>query len=59
MGNVQPSSSRLYPVQPELHLTVSRDLHRRVAEAAKRIEQPMTGWIRMAIIEKLERDESR
>lgn len=35
---------------------VRRETAQRVADAAKRIDQPMSGWVRIAIIEKLDRD---
>jgi hypothetical protein len=45
------------PPEPRLPATrVSSRLLERVAGAAKAAEQPITGYIRMALLEKLERD---
>lgn len=41
---------------PQLHVRVSSTLFERVVAAAKKAEQPITGWVRMAIVEKLQRD---
>jgi predicted HicB family RNase H-like nuclease len=41
---------------PELQVAVSASLHQRVWAAAKSAEQSMAGWVRMAILEKLERE---
>jgi hypothetical protein len=39
-----------------LQVRVQRATARRVAEAAKRIDQPVAAWLRLAIVEKLDRD---
>jgi len=41
---------------PLVQLRLTRAFYQRVAEAARSVEQPVTAWIRMAILEKLERD---
>jgi len=43
---------------PILKTTVSTDLARRVAQAARRIDQPVAAYVRMALTEKLDRDSS-
>jgi hypothetical protein len=39
-----------------LQVRVQRDTARKVAAAARRVDQPVSAWLRMAIIEKLNRD---
>ena len=56
---VSPAPDRPVLARPGLVLLsvrVQRDTARRVAAAAKRIDQPVAAWLRMAIIEKLQRD---
>jgi hypothetical protein len=36
--------------------TVTKDFKSRVYDAARRLEMPMTAYIRLALIEKMERD---
>ena len=44
---------------PMLVTRVKRDTKQRVADAAARADQPISAWLRMAIMEKLDRDEAR
>jgi hypothetical protein len=39
-----------------LQVRVQRATARRVTEAARQIDQPVAAWLRLAIVEKLERD---
>lgn len=47
---------RPQPEQPRLNVAVSRDLHARVGKAARRMEQSIGAYVRMALLEKLDRD---
>lgn len=44
--------------KPLLTVQVSRETAMRVVAASKRIDQSIAAWLRLAIVEKLERDES-
>lgn len=44
------------PSEPAIAARVSRETWERVAAAAKRMDQPVSAWLRMAVMEKLERD---
>jgi hypothetical protein len=44
------------PVLPEVRVTMTVNLRDRVNAAAKRMEQSAAAWVRLAIVEKLERD---
>jgi hypothetical protein len=52
MGRVQQER----PGMPELHVSVSTGLHQRVWQASRKAEQSVSAWVRMAILEKLERE---
>jgi hypothetical protein len=53
MGKIYTSRDRPPQIAP---IAVSRDLKLRLEAAARRMEQPVAAWVRLAIIEKLERD---
>jgi|HubBroStandDraft_5_1064220.scaffolds.fasta_scaffold1404960_2 hypothetical protein len=55
MGMIRPVP-RPQPEQPRLNVVVSQGLHDRVMKAAKRMEQSAGAYVRMALLEKLERD---
>lgn len=55
----KPSQAQQASAQTLISLQVRRDTHQRVADAAKQADQPMAAWVRIAIMEKLERDEAR
>jgi predicted transcriptional regulator len=52
MGTTSP---RIYPLVL-ISTRVRSETAKRVNEAAKRADQPVSAWLRMAIMEKLERD---
>lgn len=47
------------PTLKTLATRVQRETQARVFDAAKRADQPVAAWLRMAIMEKLERDGAR
>lgn len=47
---------RPQPEQPRLNVVVSQNLHEQVTRAARRMEQSVGAYVRMALLEKLERD---
>jgi hypothetical protein len=56
MGKPWPVPRTPPPEQPHLNVVVSRDLHARVMKAARRMEQSAGAYVRMALLEKLDRD---
>jgi hypothetical protein len=55
MGMIRPVPKPA-PEQPRLNVAVSKNLHDQVMKAARRMEQSAGAYVRMALLEKLERD---
>lgn len=56
MGNLLPLKKGTPGSLVQLQVLVRHDTRDRVDAAARRIDQPRSAWLRLAIIEKLERD---
>jgi hypothetical protein len=56
MGNIKPRARTRPNGLTLLQTNVQKDTADRVWVAASKVDQPIAAWLRMAIIEKLDRD---